>query len=213
MIDAEKDLQAGAGHVPSRHQPLTARPGAEPKPPPPIPVQERDADRPEGAARPVSGEFPRLLPILPPRGLVAFPHTPIPLTIGQARSIRLIDDVVGEQRLVGLVASRQPQLELPGPQDLYRFGTIASIERLLRAPDGTIRLIVQGLARFELVSFVSQEPYLKAEIELRPETVEEGVEIEAQVRAVRDQFQRIADLVPSLPRELLAGVLMLEEPL
>jgi ATP-dependent Lon protease len=77
----------------------------------------------------------------------------------------------------------------------------------------TIRLIVQGLARFELVSFVSEEPYLKAQIELRPETIEEGVEIEAQVRAVKDQFQQIADLVPSMPRELLAGVLMLEEPL
>jgi ATP-dependent Lon protease len=145
--------------------------------------------------------------------LVAYPHTPIPLTIGQPRSIRLVDDVVGEQRLVGLVSSRQPELELPGPQDLYRIGTIASIERLLRAPDGTIRLIVQGLARFELVSFVSEEPYLKAQIELRPETIEEGVEIEAQVRAVKDQFQQIADLVPSMPRELLAGVLMLEEPL
>jgi ATP-dependent Lon protease len=181
---------------------------------PAIPVQERESEPSEaGSGKLQSSEFPHVLPILPLRGLVAYPHTPIPLTIGQPRSIRLIDDVVGEQRLLGLVASRRPEIEQPGPQDLYRIGTIASVERLLRAPDGTIRLIAQGLARFELASFLSEEPYLKAEIDLRPETVEEGVEIEAQVRAVKDQFQQIADLVPSMPRELLAGVLMLEEPL
>jgi len=213
-MDERQDLRAGAGPLLSRHQPPPPRLAADAVQAPAIPVQERDGEPSEaGTGRSVSAEFPRVLPILPLRGLVAYPHSPIPLTIGQARSIRLIDDVVGGQRLVGLVSSRQPELEEPGPQDLYRFGTIASIERLLRAADGTIRLIVQGLARFELASFVSEEPYLKAEIELRPETVEQGVEIEAQVRAVKDQFQQIAELVPSLPRELLAGVLMLDDPL
>ena len=213
-MDEREDLRAGAGPLHSRHQPPPPRMAADSVQAPAIPVQERDGEPAEaGTGRPVSAEFPRVLPILPLRGLVAYPHSPIPLTIGQARSIRLIDDVVGEQRLVGLVSSRRPELEEPGPQDLYRFGTIASIERLLRAADGTIRLIVQGLARFELASFVAEEPYLKAEIELRPETVEQGVEIEAQVRAVKDQFQQIAELVPSLPRELLAGVLMLDDPL
>jgi len=154
-----------------------------------------------------------VIPILPLRGLVGYPHTPIPLTIGQPRSVRLIDDVVGGDRLVGLVTSHQPEIEQPGPNQLYRFGTIAALERMLRAPDGTIRLLLQGLARFELGDFVTEEPFLKAEITLRPETVEEGVEIEAQVRAVKDQFQQIGELVPSLPRELLAGVLMLEEPM
>ncbi len=182
--------------------------------PPPIPVQTLDPDSagtPAGEARPA--EFPKLLPILPLRGLVGYPHTPIPLTIGQPRSVRLIDDVVGGERLVGLVASLQPEIEQPGPAQLHRVGTIASVERLLRAPDGTIRLLLQGLARFELGAFATEEPYLKAEITLRPETVEEGVEIEAQVRAVKDQFRQIAELAPSLPRELLAGVLLLEEPL
>ena len=214
MMDKQQDLRAGAGQVHSRHQPRPPRLGAVALQTPAIPVQERESEPSDaGSGKLQSAEFPRVLPILPLRGLVAYPHTPIPLTIGQPRSIRLIDDVVGEQRLLGLVASRRPEIEQPGPQDLYRIGTIASVERLLRAPDGTIRLIAQGLARFELASFFSEEPYLKAEIELRPETVEEGVEIEAQVRAVKDQFQQIADLVPSMPRELLAGVMMLEEPL
>jgi ATP-dependent Lon protease len=181
---------------------------------PAIPVREHDgeAEEPGGAPR-SHEEVPSILPILPLRGVVAYPHVPVPLTIGQPRSVRLVDEVVGGERLVGLVASRRPELEQPGPEDLYRVGTVASVERLLRAPDGTIRLIVQGLARFALGKFVAEEPYLRAEIEVRPETVEEGVEIEAQVRAIKDQFQRIAELVPSLPRELLAGVLLLEDPL
>jgi len=180
---------------------------------PPIPVQTRDEAHSGTEGEAGLPEFPSVLPILPVRGLVAYPHTIIPLTVGQPRSIRLVDDVVGEQRLVGLVASRHPEIEQPGPDQLYRIGTIASIERLLRLPDGTIRLVLQGLVRFELGPFVAEEPYLRAEIRLRPERVEEGLEIEAQVRAVKDQFQKIAELVPSLPRELLAGVVLLEDPL
>jgi len=156
---------------------------------------------------------PERLPILPLRGLVVYPHTSVPLTIGQPRSIKLVDDVAGSGRLIGLVTSRDPELELPGPEDLYRIGTMAAIQRLFRAPDGTIRLIVHGLARFELDEFTSLEPYLVARVSLRPETAEEGVEVEAQVRAAQDQFQQIADLAPSLPREIVSAVLMLEDPL
>jgi ATP-dependent Lon protease len=158
-------------------------------------------------------EIPDELPILPLRGVVVYPHTATPLTIGQARSIKLVDDVVASHRLIGLVAARNPELELPGPGDLYSYGTVASIQRLFRAPDGTIRLIARGLARFELGQFTAQEPYLSAKIHLRPEEVEEGVEIEAQVRASKDLFQQIAELGPTLPREIIGGVLLLDEPL
>ncbi|HEY44128.1 MAG TPA: endopeptidase La, partial [Anaerolineae bacterium] len=160
-----------------------------------------------------SSEIPEELPILPLRGVVVYPHTAIPLTIGQPRSIRLVDDVVAGQRLIGLVASKKPELELPQPEDLYRYGTVAAMQRLFRTPDGTIRLIVRGLARFELGEFTKLEPYLVAKIQLKPETVEEGVEIEAQVRAARDQFQKIAELAPSLQQEILASVLLLDDPL
>jgi ATP-dependent Lon protease len=158
-------------------------------------------------------EIPEQLPILPLRGVVVYPHTAVPLTIGQPRSIRLIDDVVADQRLIGLVASRKPELELPGPDDLFEHGTVAAIQRLLRAPDGTIRLIVRGVARFQLGEFTAHEPYLMAEIKLDPEIVEDGLEIEAQVRAAKDQFQKIAELAPSLPQEIIASVLLLDDPL
>jgi len=214
MTRQHQDPLAGAGPSASRRPLPPARARAADPVHPAIPVQTRDPDpqpTSDGDTRPTG--FPSVIPILPLRGLVGYPHTPIPLTIGQPRSVRLIDDVVGGDRLVGLVTSHQPEIEQPGPNQLYRFGTIAALERMLRAPDGTIRLLLQGLARFELGDFVTEEPFLKAEITIRPETVEEGVEIEAQVRAVKDQFQQIGELVPSLPRELLAGVLMLEEPM
>jgi ATP-dependent Lon protease len=157
--------------------------------------------------------IPEELPILPLRGVVVYPHTVVPLTIGQPRSIRLVDDVAGKDRLIGLVASRKPELELPGPEDLYSYGTVANVQRLFRAPDGTIRMIVQGLARFELGEFTTLEPYLNASILLWPEEVEEGVEIEAQMRAASDMFQEVAELAPSLPREVVASVLLQDDPL
>lgn len=159
-------------------------------------------------------EIPSVLPILPLRGLVVYPQTAVPLTIGQPRSIRLVDDVVsGEQRLIGLVASKNPELETPEPKDLFTIGTVAMVHRLFRAPDDTIRLVVQGLSRFRIGEFVQLDPYLKAGIELLPETVEEGAEIEALARNARDQFERIAEMIPSIPRELVASVLSLEDPL
>lgn len=157
--------------------------------------------------------IPEELPILPLRGVVVYPHTVVPLTIGQPRSIRLVDDVAGKDRLIGLVASRKPELEHPGPDDLYAYGTVANVQRLFRAPDGTIRMIVQGLARFQLGEFSKLEPYLRASILLWPEEVEEGVEIEAQMRAASDMFQEVAELAPSLPREVVGSVLLQDDPL
>ncbi len=158
-------------------------------------------------------EYPQEVPILPLRGVVVYPHVAVPLTIGQPRSIRLMDDVVAGNRLVGLVAARDPEKETPGPEDLYSVGTIAAVHRLLRSPDGTMRILVQGLARFRLDGFTAEEPYLKARIQLAPETVESGLEIEALKRNVLAQFEHIADLIPSFPKELLASISGLEEPL
>jgi ATP-dependent Lon protease len=181
-----------------------------------IPVQDEGDDEAQPILTdnvPEFSEIPDELPILPLRGLVVYPFTATPLTIGQPRSIKLIDDAVAGDRLIGLVASKDPELELPGPEDLYRFGTVAAIQRLFRAPDGTIRLIARGLVRFELGEFVSLEPYLSAQIMLMPEIYEESLEVEAQVRAAKDLFQQIAELGPTLPREIIGSVVMLDDPL
>jgi ATP-dependent Lon protease len=159
-------------------------------------------------------QIPPELPILPLRGVVVYPQTAVPLTIGQPRSIRLVDDVMaGEDRLIGLVASRDPELDTPGPDDLYSVGAVAMVHRLFRAPDGTIRLLVQGLARFRLGEFVHIDPYLKAKIELIPEIMEDDLEVEALARNARDQFEHIAEMIPSIPRELVTSVVGLEDPL
>jgi ATP-dependent Lon protease len=158
-------------------------------------------------------QIPSELPILPLRGLVVYPETAVPLTIGQPRSIRLVDDVVSaDKRYIGLVASRNPELDNPEPEDLYTVGTVAIVHRLFRAPDGTIRLLVQGITRFRLGEFVQLKPYLKAKVEVLPEIEEEDLEIEALARNARDQFSRIAEMIPSIPRELVESVILLVDP-
>jgi ATP-dependent Lon protease len=160
------------------------------------------------------GQLPHILPVLPLRGLVVFPQTAVPLTIGQSRSIKLVDDVMaGDERLIALATARDPDLEAPKPDDLYHIGTVAMVHRMFRAPDGTIRLVVQGLVRCRLVRFVEEEPYIRAEIETAEETVEEGLELEAMARNARNQFEHIAEMVPSIPRELVASVVSIEDPL
>ena len=176
--------------------------------------QEQDAESlDDRTSKDVPERYPDVLPILPLRGVVVYPNTAVPLTVGQERSIKLVDEVVASDKLVGLVASTNPELEMPGPADLYRVGTIATVHRLLKAPDGTVRLLVQGVDRFRLGEFVTEEPYLKAKIHLAPEKVEVGLEVDALARNARDQFEQIAQLLPSLPEELISSVLSLEDPL
>ncbi len=158
-------------------------------------------------------KFPDVLPILPLRGVVVYPNTAVPLTVGQARSIKLIDDVVGGNKLVGLVAALNPEQETPAPHELYQIGTIATVHRLLRATDGTVRLLVQGLERFRLGEFVEEEPYLKAHIHLIPETAETNLETSALARNARDQFQQITQMIPSFPDELVGSITSLEDPM
>lgn len=162
----------------------------------------------------VEMDLPESLPILPLRGLVVYPQTAVPLTIGQPRSIRLVDDVVSGKRLIGLVASKDAELDTPGPDDLYQVGTLAMVHRLFRAPDGTVRLLVQGLSRIRVLEYVATEPYLQARVELAPEKVsEETLEVEALARTLRSQFERIAEMIPSMPRELTISISAIEDPL
>ncbi len=156
---------------------------------------------------------PEILPILPLRGVVVYPQTAVPLTVGQSRSVKLIDEILAGDKLVGLVASRDPDIVEPNAEDLYETGTVATVHRLLRAPDGTIRLLVQGIERFRLGEVVENEPYLKAKIELIPEIVEEGLQIDALARNARDQFSQIAEMIPSFPNELIGSITSLLDPL
>jgi ATP-dependent Lon protease len=166
----------------------------------------------EGEAAPGETPIPDTLAILPLRGVVVYPLTAVPLTVGQQRSVKLVDEAAAGQRIIGLVTSKNPELETPMPEDLYSFGTAVAVHRLFRAPDGTIRLLVQGLGRFRTVAYTETEPFLKAKIELVPETLEDDVEVEALRRTVSDQYTRIAELAPSIPQEMLQSILNVEDP-
>jgi ATP-dependent Lon protease len=159
------------------------------------------------------GETPDELPILPLRGLVVYPQTIVPLTVGQPRSIRLIDEVVSGNRTIGLVSAINPELETPGPDEIYRVGTLASIHRLFRAPDGTIRMLVQGISRLHVDDYTTTEPFLRAKVHAVPETIETTLEVEALTRNVVGMFTRLAELVPSIPGELISQTLNVSDPL
>jgi ATP-dependent Lon protease len=158
-------------------------------------------------------EYPTQLPILPLRGVVVYPHTAVPLTVGQPRSIRLIEDVQSGNQYIGLVASKDPALENPDPEDLYKVGTIATVHRLFRAPDGTIRLLVQGLDRIQIDEFVETKPYLQATYTRTPELIEDDIEIEALARNAQEQFEHISELISGIPQEIVSSILELEDPL
>ena len=153
------------------------------------------------------------LPILPLRGLVVFPMTAVPIRVGQPRSIRLIDDAVAGKRLIGLVASRNPELEMPGPDDVYRVGTVAAVHRLFKSPDGTITLIMQGLMRIRVEEFVSETPYLTARVTIAPERSSRTPEVEALRRSILESFQRLTELSQGVPEEISTLIFNVEDPL
>ncbi len=158
--------------------------------------------------------IPEILPILPLKDTVVYPMTVFPLAVGQERSIKLIEDVVagGQPRLVGLVAQRSAELEQAGPGDSFMIGTVAEVHKLLKVPDGTVRLAVQGLQKIEVIEYVQTEPYLKARIRVVEDISEGGVEVEALMRNSIALFQRLVSLVPQLPDDLLMAAINVDEP-
>ena len=152
------------------------------------------------------------LPLLPLKETVVFPDSMTPLAIGQERSIRLIDDVVGADRELALVTVRNAEAEEPGWDDLYEVGIAASVHKLIRVPDGTLRLLVQGIRRIRLVERKSGDPYLVGEFEDVPDVVPDTPEVEALTRNVQGLFARIIGLVPYLPEELQLAAANVDDP-
>jgi ATP-dependent Lon protease len=152
------------------------------------------------------------LPVLPLRGTVVFPLTVVPLAAAQPRSLRLIDEVMSGDRTVALVMQKDAELEGAGPDDIYDIGTISTIHQMMRVPDGTVRLAVQGNERMRVLEFLSEEPYLVARVERVPEVVEESVEVDALTRNTLELFQRLVSLVAHMPDELVTAALNVDDP-
>ncbi|HET7566423.1 MAG TPA: endopeptidase La [Gaiellaceae bacterium] len=168
---------------------------------------------PEGAVRtPDADELPSQLPVLPLKETVVFPDSMTPLAIGQERSVRLIDDVVGGERLLALVTVRDEEVDVPGWDDLYPVGTAAIVHKMIRVPDGTLRILVQGLRRVRLGGRVTDDPYLVGEFDDLPDRLEESREVEALTRNAQGLFARIIGLVPYLPEELQIAAANVDDP-
>src|SRR2546421_10756350 len=156
--------------------------------------------------------IPDVLPVLPLKDTIIYPFAVQPLGVGQERSIRLIDDVMRGNRLVVLVAQKSTETEQAGRNDIFSMGTVSRIARMIRMPDGTIQIIVQGLERVAIGEFTQEKPYLAAHVTLKPDTQEEDNETEAIKRNVVSYFQRLVALVQNVPEGVAAATLNLEEP-
>ena len=157
-------------------------------------------------------QIPQVLPVLPLRETVVFPESMTPLAIGQERSIKLVDDVVAGDRMLALLTSRDPEQESPGLEDLYTTGTAAVIHKMIRVPDGTLRVLVQGIRRIRLDEALETDPYLLARFVEVPDVLEESREVEALTRNVQNLFGRIIGLVPYLPEELQLAAANVDDP-
>jgi ATP-dependent Lon protease len=176
-----------------------------------------DIGVPEGGAQEIEiGGGARVLPeqvgVLPLRDTVTFPDMLIPLNIGQERSIELINDVLRKDRSVTMVASHNLETETPGPEDLYTVGVLGTVARMIRLPDGTLRVLIQGGPRVRIDQWLATDPYLVARIEDAPDKVKQTPELTALMRNVQQTFSNIVEEVPYLPEELQIMVANVDDP-
>ena len=158
--------------------------------------------------------FPSELPILPLRNTVAFPFIIMPLSIGVPRSINLIRAAIKDNSLVGLVVSKEAEIEEPGPEQLYETGVLARIHRVVRGEKDSLQVIVQGIERFKIESWNQSEPFLTAKISMAPDIFEEdkASEIEALKRRILELSHAIVEYLPQVPNEVSQFLDQIENP-
>src|SRR6266516_3595057 len=157
--------------------------------------------------------IPDVLSILPLRSFVIFPGTILPVTVGRAASIKLLDETLPQTKIIGLLTQRDETKEEPEPQDLNPVGTAAIVLKLLRQSDSHVILVVQGLRRFALRKIVAAQPYLRAEVELlHSKFPTQTKEWEATFRNLRDSSEKLLELTPDMPEQARAVVLSIEDP-
>ncbi len=163
-------------------------------------------------ARVSAKSLPEILPILGLADIVIFPGMVAPLLVESAQSIQLVNDVVGGDRFVGLVLQRRPEVENPRPEDLWSHGCAARVLKMLKYPDNTVRVLVEGLRRFQIQAFESHEPYLRAKSEVLRDVIDDSLELTALARNAAQQFQEIISLSPALTEQVKINALNTESP-
>lgn len=164
------------------------------------------------ATRPAPKPGPEELPVLGLADVVVFPGMIAPLLVDTAPSIQLIDDVVEGDRLLVLVLQRRADLDEPRPEDLWEHGCGARVLKMLKIPDGTVRILVEGLWRVRITEYQTQTPYLRAKIQVLPEVVDDSVELTALARHAQAQFQEITKLTPALSEQVKIAAFNTDDP-
>jgi ATP-dependent Lon protease len=157
-------------------------------------------------------EVPDILPVLPLRGIVIFPNQIHPFLVSRASSLRLIEDVGAANRVIGLSAQKNPEEENPQPEGLYPRGTAVRILKMLKYPDHSVRVLVQGIARIDLLEFIQVDPYFRAHVRRMQEAVAADKELDALQAHLVSQFSKFVSLVPYLPDELQVMAMQVREP-
>lgn len=154
----------------------------------------------------------KVLPLLPLRGILVFPYMVIHLDVGRAKSVQAIEESMIRDRVIFLTTQKEAQTDEPGEDDIFQIGTVAEVKQLLKLPGGTIRVLVEGIARAKARSFIADEPYFLVEVEQYSEEFEKNSEIEALMRSLVYQFEQYVKLSKRIPPETVVSVVNLEEP-
>ncbi len=157
-------------------------------------------------------QIPTELPILPVRNTVLYPSMVLPLMVARGKSVKLVDSVLSGNRLLGVVAQRDPSVEDPGSDDLFGYGTVGTILKMLKFPDESIRVLVRGIQRIKIESVLSSDPFFTARIKLLDTHSSTGLETEALMQNIRQQFSKLIESSPILPRETQVAAQHIDEP-
>jgi ATP-dependent Lon protease len=168
------------------------------------PEEEEEMDKEQG---------PTSLPVLPLKNTVLFPGVVIPITVGRDKSIKLINDAYKGERVVGVVAQKVENVEDPQPEDIYQFGTVAQILKMLKMPDGNTMAILQGKRRFRIKEITQTTPYYKADVEtIREGKIQQDEELDATIQTMKELATQIIELSPNLPSEASIAVKSIDSP-
>ena len=170
------------------------------------------AGNPDAPARVSAHSLPQSLPILGLSDIVIFPGMVAPLLVETPQSTKLIDDVVAGDRLLGVALQRKPEAENPTPEEMHEVGCAARLLKMLKFPDNTVRVLVEGLWRIRIKEYVNHDPYLSAKFELMKDVTEDSVELTAMMRNAQGQFQEIIKLSPALSEQVKIAALNTEDP-
>ncbi len=150
--------------------------------------------------------------VLPLRDIVVFPHMIVPLFVGREKSVKALESVMQDSKKILLVTQRSPSEDDPTSDDIHMIGTVGSILQLLKLPDGTVKVLVEGIERVEITSFTDREDFIEAQVDLIADNAIKGEELEALMRAVVAQFEQYVKLNKKIPPEVIVSVNQIEEP-